>query len=306
MTRSGIPNRGASPPRSALIARPGGPMSTTRRMVRLAPLTASRWLRSVARKSSTSPGGTREVSPMTRPGTRARASAERSSVASRSPERSRPAAFCASVGGCRVVGGSRTWRTAANRSPGRAGGASSAFAETRAEGRSDSQRPVPRPWTITSTGLRTLVVLPSAVTRSAVASTITSGGPWLAPRTCGRWLRGSPVTVNSTLARPCSRPIPGSGPRCRSAEWQEVITTEADAQSRAAAAIRGSPRLRTPSRTSASTSEAAAPASAHPAGASRASAAASHAAPAGGTSRRSSGSPAVAGSAAVPVAAVMA
>ncbi len=60
-------------------------------MVKFAPDTARVWVRSVSRNAWSSSGVTRAVSPTTSPGSSARASWGRSSVASRSPARSRPA-----------------------------------------------------------------------------------------------------------------------------------------------------------------------------------------------------------------------
>ncbi len=98
VARREMPRRGASPRRSTCCARPGGPSSSARRIVKLAPETASVCVRSVSLKASSSSGVIREVSPTTSPGNSARASAGSPSVASRSPARNRPASRCAPEG----------------------------------------------------------------------------------------------------------------------------------------------------------------------------------------------------------------
>ncbi|CAM5250458.1 hypothetical protein SHIRM173S_00538 [Streptomyces hirsutus] len=92
--------------------------------MKLAPETARVCVRSVSLNASSSSGVTREVSPTTSPGSRARASADSPSVAARSPARSRPASRCGADGSPTVPGPSAplTRSAAANRSPPRSRG----------------------------------------------------------------------------------------------------------------------------------------------------------------------------------------
>lgn len=287
--RSESPSRGASPRRSACCAVLAGPISRNRTTVRLDPDTASRCSRSVARKASCRSDGTREVSPTTSPGSRARASGASPSVAVRSPARSRPAKRWARSGPPVTAGGAfPTGRSRATaRSPSRAG-ASRAATRSRVEGSSPSHPGRPA---ITSTGVATRVRVPSGpVTPVTSASRSSTGGP--APALAGR---GSEPTVSSAVTRACCRASPATGPARAAARSSPATAAPAAAQSRTAAtavptAHRGSrrrhaTRTSTPAPAVASTT----PAAVRPAGASRASAAAAQAASAGTASRRSTG-----------------
>ncbi|CAM5263628.1 hypothetical protein SCANM63S_07390 [Streptomyces canarius] len=141
VARRESPRRGARPRRSARWARPGGPMSNASRTVRLLPETASVCARSVSSKAWSSSGVIREVSPTTSPGSSARASPGRSSVASRRPARSRPAQRCGPLGPATVRGSGRprTRSTAAIRSPPVSAGASRPATRSRVDGSSPSQ-----------------------------------------------------------------------------------------------------------------------------------------------------------------------
>lgn len=284
VTRSGRASLGARPPRSARRARPGGPISRISTRERLEPLTAVRWVRSVASNASCRSTGIREVSPTTRPGSRDRASGGRPSVASRSPSRSPPATRCARPGGPTTRGGPRTDSTAAIRSPGPAAGASRACASTRVPGSKAIH--LRAGWrTMSRTGVRTWVVVPFATTRTASASTSTASGARAAPRTCGRISRGSAVSRNSTHASACSAARAGTGPRCRSAACSPATAADVTAQNATVAAVA---QRRASAASAAGTAAAHAHATASP-GAARATAAASQAARAGATRRRSGG-----------------
>lgn len=215
--RSDSPRRGASPRRSARVARCGGPISRASTIVRLLPETASKWVRSVARKASSRSGGTREVSPTTRPGSRARASGRSPSVASRSPARRCPASRCRGDGALTLTGGASavTRSTAATWSAGESGGTACATTRMRVDGSSPrhaddklsrapgpcAPSPPPRCCTTTSTGVRTVVISPpGAVTRTASAVNTSSGGVRWEPRTLGRVSRGSPRTSSSAVS----------------------------------------------------------------------------------------------------------
>lgn len=80
-------------------------MSKASTMVRLEPLTAMRWVRSVARNASLRSSGTRPVSPTTRAGSNARASASNPSEAVRRPARSSPAIRWTRLGSPVTTGG---------------------------------------------------------------------------------------------------------------------------------------------------------------------------------------------------------
>ncbi len=172
---------------------------------------------SVARNASSSSGGTREVSPTTSAGSRARASGESPSAAVRSPARSRPASRCTALGAPVTRGAPPLTRTtAAMRSPSRSGGARRPWTRRRVDGSSPSQaaRCSRAPgWTVTRTGARVAVVVPPCpVTRVTSASRTTEAGASAAPRTRGRVSRGSPVTVTSAVASAYSRASAGTGP----------------------------------------------------------------------------------------------
>ncbi len=172
---------------------------------------------SVARNASSSSGGTREVSPTTSAGSRARASGESPSAAVRSPARSRPASRCTALGAPVTRGAPPLTRTtAAIRSPSRSGGARRPWTRRRVDGSSPSQaaRCSRAPgWTVTRTGARVAVVVPPGpVTRVTSASRTTEAGASAAPRTRGRVSRGSPVTVTSAVASAYSRASAGTGP----------------------------------------------------------------------------------------------
>ncbi len=139
--RSESPRRGARPRRSARWARPGGPISSASRMVRLLPETASVCVRSVSLNASSRTGVIREVSPTTSPGRSARASSGRSSVASRSPALSRPASRCGPLGPATIRGPGRprTRSTAAVGSAPVSAGASRPPTRNRVEGNKPSQ-----------------------------------------------------------------------------------------------------------------------------------------------------------------------
>lgn len=287
--RSESPSRGASPRRSACWARAGGPMSRNSTTVRFDPETASRCSRSVALKASCRSGGTREVSPTTSPGSKARASGGSPSVASRSPARSRPASRCAVSGPAVTPGGvSPAGRSSATaRSPPRAG-ASRATTTTRVEGWSRVQPACPAS---TRTGVFTRVLLPSGpVTRVTTASSITTGGPLPLPA-----VLGSEPTVSSARTRACSRASPATGPARASARWSPATPAPAAAHSRAAATagatLHSGPGRRPPASISApaQATPSPTPTAVRRAGASRASAAAAQAATAGTASRRSTG-----------------
>lgn len=195
VARSESPRRGARPPRSARCARAGAPMSRKSTTVRLDPETASRCSRSVARNASFRSGSTREVSPTTRPGSRALASGASPSVTSRSPARSRPAILCSASGPPVTRGGvSAAGRSRATaRSPARAG-PSRATTSTRVEGCSRAHPGCPAR---TRTGVETRVRAPSGpVTPVTTASSTTAGGPLPL-----RAVRGSDPTVSSAHTR---------------------------------------------------------------------------------------------------------
>ncbi len=326
VVRSDRPRRGASPRRSARRARCGGPISSARTRVRLLPETASRWVRSVARKASARSGGTREVSPTTKPGSSARASGRSPSVASRMCIRD-------SGGPVRTGGASpSTRRTAATWSLADSGGAVRATTRMRVDGSSprhgaDSpprassagrspvsgaplpcplSSPVPLrcPWTTTSVGVRPTVTAPSgAVTWTASAVNTSAGGVRWDPRTVGRVGCGSPVTTSSAVTRAYRCAQPGSGPRRRSAACSAAEAAPAAAHSSTAASATSAPADRppgegpTPLRRTAAirnaiTARPTAPAQSAattPPGAPRPTAAAPQAASAGATRRRSAG-----------------
>lgn len=158
-------------------------------MVKLAPDTARVWVRSVSRNAWSSSGVTRAVSPTTSPGSSARGSCGRSSVASRSPARSRPASLCGAEGPPTAWGPARpsTRSTAANRSPPSRAGASLASTLSRVEGSRARQgepccskvavrfrSPVS---TISRTGARVArAVVPARSTRRTSASISTDTG----------------------------------------------------------------------------------------------------------------------------------
>lgn len=289
VARSERPSRGASPRRSACCARPGGPMSRNSTTVRFDPETASRWSRSVALNASCRSGGTREVSPTTSPGNRARASGASPSVASRSPARSRPASRWAESGPPVTPGGvSPVGRSSATaRSPSRAG-ASRATTATRVEGSSRAHPACPAS---TRTGVSARVLAPSGpVTRVTTASSTTTGGPLPL-----RAVLGSEPMVSSARTRACSRASPATGPARASASWRPATPAPAAADSRAPATAGATPHSapgRPPwtSISSPATDTARpAPRAVRPTGASRARAAAAQAATAGTASRRSTG-----------------
>lgn len=265
-------------------------MSRNSTTVRFDPETASRCSRSVARNASCRSGGTLEVSPTTRPGSRALASDASPSVASRSPARNRPASRCAVSGPPVTLGGvSPAGRSSATaRSPSRAG-ASRATTATRVDGCSRAHCGCPAS---TRTGVVTLVRAPSgAVTPVTTASSTITGGPFPL-----RAARGSEPTVNSTRTRAWSRASPATGPARASARWSPATPAPAAAHSRAAAAEAptfhsGSGRRPHPAHVNspaAATARATA-AAVQPAGTFRATAAAAQAAMAGTARRRSTG-----------------
>ncbi|MET8785537.1 hypothetical protein [Streptomyces sp. NPDC004589] len=146
-------------------------------------------------KASSNSGVTREVSPTTSPGSSARASGPSPSVASRSPARNPPAQRCVPDGPPTTSGGAapRTRSTAATGSPPDTGGTRRAVTRTRVEGSRASHGDRAGPFatslglfadatrvcvsTITRTGARVAVVVPSAcVTRLIRASISTAGG----------------------------------------------------------------------------------------------------------------------------------
>lgn len=289
VARRDSPRRGARPPRSARCAAAGAPMSRNSTTVRLDPDTAKRCSRSVARNASSRSGGTREVSPTTSPGSRARASGASPSVASRSPARSLPAARWTVPGPPVTLGGvSPAGRSSATaRSPDRPG-ASRATTATRVDGWSRAHCGCPAS---TRTGVSTRVCAPSGpVTRSSTASRTTTGGPLPL-----RAVRGSEPMVSSARTRAWSLASPRTGPARASARWRPATPAPAAAQSRTAAPavpIRHSDcGRRQPARSSSPAPRTAAPAPAavQPAGAPRARAAAAQPANAGTARRRSTG-----------------
>ncbi|CAO0838028.1 hypothetical protein SMICM17S_05992 [Streptomyces microflavus] len=235
VARREMPSFGARPRRSLLSADPGGPMRRKRRIERFAPETASKCVRSVALKASWSSGETLEVSPTTSPGSSARASGSRPSVASRSPERSSPAARWTVVGGPVILGrpSVSTRSTAARRSPSWAGGERAQPTRSRVDGRirCHSSRASPGE-TMRSTGVRTLVRWPpGAVTSVMSASSRSVAGVLWLPRTPGRVGRGSDVTRTWASTRVCSCASPGTGPRRTSAPCSPAVAPPAAAQS---------------------------------------------------------------------------
>ncbi len=213
-------------------------------MVRLEPLTAMRWVRSVARNASRRSSGTRPVSPTTRAGSNARASASSPSEAVRRPARNSPAIRWRRLGSPVTTGGPGRAgrRTAAWGPPGSSGGASRPVSRSRVEGSSPRHRsPSARSGTgtISSTGVRVRTAAPDAsATPTIRPSTSSEGGrpdssPAVPPG-C-RTGRASPVTSTSAVTRACRPASSGTGPRWRSAPCSPAEAAPAAAQSRAAA-----------------------------------------------------------------------
>ncbi len=222
-------------------------------MVRLLPETASTCVRSVTSKAFRSSGVSREVSPTVIPGTRARASGGRPSVASRSPARSLPAVRWTRVG-APTTSGARpvTRRTAANVSPRLTGGESRPVSLSRVEG-SSRCHPAALPGvaagrTITRTGVRVAVVRPSGPMTSVASAPMTTSlcpVPSCPLRETG--VLGSEVTVASRVVVAYRSARAGSGPRRRSAECSPAAEAPAAAQRRtAASATAWGPRRRAP------------------------------------------------------------
>ncbi len=120
--------------RAARATRSSAPIT----IATLAPLTATRWVRPVARKSSASTGSRRLVSPSTSPGSSPPGSAGRVAHAACRPARNAPAASCVHCGLLDRSGGPVAVNTAAVRSPPR-GGESRPLAVNRWLGSSSSQ-----------------------------------------------------------------------------------------------------------------------------------------------------------------------
>ncbi len=211
---------GAPAPALAAWASPGGPSSRASTIVKLAPDTASVCARSVSLNASSSSGVIRDVSPTTRPGSSARASAGSPSVASRSPARSRPASRCAPDGPATTSGASRpprTRSTAAIRSPLVLGGADRAVTRSRVVG----SRSQPARGAGPGTGEPRVVRAPAEARPSAPHSRPCPRGR---PRPCRRRRRHSrprpraaaPASVSPPLSRPLPSPVVR---RLRSARW---------------------------------------------------------------------------------------
>ena len=124
-----------------------------RRSPRWLPTTAIRWVMPVVRKSSSTAGSSRLVSPTTRPGSRPPGSAGSGAQARCSPARSAPAARWTHGGRRRSTGARSVESTAARRSPPR-GGSSRPVAVTRCPG-SRPRQPGSLPSTSTGTRIRT-------------------------------------------------------------------------------------------------------------------------------------------------------
>ncbi len=228
-------------------------------------------MRSVASKASSSSGVTREVSPTTSPGSSARASASRPSVAFRSPSRSLPANRCGPDGAPTTSGGAlpRTRSTAAMSSPSDRAGTTRAATRSRVDGSSDSQgerppvsRDAPRPGrppnprgaprrerasTITSTGVRVASTVPSAwVTRVTSASNSRAVGATWSPLIRGRVSRGSEVISTSAVTSAYLSASAGTGPRRRSAACSPAEAAAVATQRSTAATDTHNPRRTTP------------------------------------------------------------
>ncbi|CAM5359524.1 hypothetical protein SDIAM103S_01712 [Streptomyces diastaticus subsp. diastaticus] len=213
-------------------------------MVRLEPLTAMRWVRSVARNASRRSSGTRPVSPTTRAGNRARASGSRPSEAARRPARSFPANRWRRLGPPVTSGGPARVgrRTAAFGPPASSGGTSRPASRRRVVGNSSRHRsPSARSGTgtISSTGVRVLTAPPPAAATSTIRPSISreGGRPDSSPAVppgC-RTGRASPVTSTSAVTRARRSANSGTGPRWWSAPCSPAEAAPAAAQSRAAA-----------------------------------------------------------------------
>ncbi|CAM5234803.1 hypothetical protein STENM223S_09425 [Streptomyces tendae] len=273
-------------------------------MVKLAPDTASVCVRSVSLNASSRSGVTRRVSPTTSPGSNARASVGRSSVASRRPDRNRPASRCAVEGAAACSGAcrpARTRSTAAIRSPRCLGGDSRAVTRSRVVGSRSSQRDgagrvldrsLSSPTsTRTRTGVRVVTAVPPlSVNRRTSASISTVGGTARSPRTRGRVRRGSAVTSTSAVTVAYRRASSGTGPLRRSAPCSAAEVADAATQrSSAATGTCARPRDDTSSSAPARSRAPIATPAAQPVGTSSTSAAVAQAARAGGTRRRSAG-----------------
>ena len=111
--------------------RPANPSAAARTIATLEPLTADRWVIPVTSMASSRSGGVREVSPMTSPGRRPRASAGSPSVAAANRVRTTSAVRATRPGSSRTVGEPRGVSTATTSSARSSAGASCPTACTR-------------------------------------------------------------------------------------------------------------------------------------------------------------------------------
>jgi hypothetical protein len=174
------------PARHQRAAKSTSPMT----IATLAPLTATRWVSPVARKSSASSGSSRLVSPSTRPGSSPPGSAGSRAQAARSPARNAPAATCVHDGPSWSTGAPLAVSTAAVSSPGR-GARSRPCAETCWLG-SRSRHAGSLAKTTTPASSRTRSAWDRTAVSRAATSTVVGPGP------VARNGRGSSLTVSST------------------------------------------------------------------------------------------------------------
>lgn len=98
-------------------------------------------------------------------------------------------------------------------------------------------------WTRSSTGARTLTVsTPSAVARRTSAGTTMTPASRRAPRTCGRVVRGSPVTTTSAVTFAYSAASVGTGPPRTSTACSAADVTETATHSDVTAPAMSTPR----------------------------------------------------------------
>jgi hypothetical protein len=257
------------------------PSTVPATIARLAPDTATRWLRPAARKSSRTSTGRSRVSPIASPGSSPAGASGRTVAAARRPSRSVPAPVCHHGARAAARGAPRTRSTATVRSA-LAGRASRPDASTSWPGSSLDQ---PSAGAISSTRPPPRHRVPRASAVRSVAGTTTCAMPGR-PASPGRSTRGSSRTTTVRVAAAPRSAAARSG--CsRTADVCAVTTRPAaSAQPAAATTAAGSCR-RSPA---SSTQPAAATATTPPAGpVYRPPRTTAHVARAAGTNRRSGG-----------------
>ncbi len=186
------------------------------RIVTLVPLTASRCVSSVVLKSRMRSGGSRPVSPTTRPGRRPRGPAGRPAHASRSRARRCPAHFWYGDASPTTRGADSVMNNAAVGSPGFAG-TRRPVASRRVEGNRCCHACASRPVASNSTEVRRRCAAKGCTERTPTSTSMRAGTrtapvPRDVPRTFGATGLGSPTTVTRAVTVAACAARAGTGP----------------------------------------------------------------------------------------------